>query len=336
MQRLPIFIVCAYFLAAETTVNSYLVRPTTVVTRSCSSHRIKSSSNNLLHKATLSDDTNDDSIFMGYDEEDLVDAVVPASTNDEKQQLTTIPGAAGFVMQVGMVVVLALLGYTATAFVVSGAISVTSSATNALGDEVVREIGNLGSNIWTLLVSVTLAVWEILKVVVPFIGKTVYDAGKAAAPVVGEASTRFVEVATPFVEEAARTVNDVTAPYVDSVAQTVDTAIVGPVKTAVETNVLTPLQGVQNSVTTQIDSTIQDVTQTVSSTIQGVTDGATNTVRETVLTPIQDVTTKVDTTVRETVMNPIQDVTTKVDTAVSGVADSLKDVTKPIRDVLPF
>ncbi|KAG7354869.1 hypothetical protein IV203_004225 [Nitzschia inconspicua] len=259
-----------------------------------------------------------------FNEEDLVEdpPSSPSMTNNVDERTRGIP--TEFFMQVGLVAILAFVGYNIATTVISGVVGMASSASHALGDEVGREMGQLGANVWALAVSLFLAVWEVLKVMVPFIGKGIMDAGKVAAPVVGEASSRFVEVATPYVNEAARVVNEAASPYVEDVARAVDESVVAPVKYAIDTNIMSPIQGAQNSVssqinaiqssvTTQIDSSLNEVGQTVTSTIQDATNQASASVSEVVgaqtariVAPIQDVTSKVDASVKS-VVKPIQD-----------------------------
>ncbi|KAG7358921.1 hypothetical protein IV203_015510 [Nitzschia inconspicua] len=262
-----------------------------------------------------------------FNEEDLIvedppSLPSPAMTNNVDERTRGIP--TEFFMQVGLVAILAFVGYNIATAVISGVVGMASSASHALGDEVGREMGQLGANVWALAVSLFLAVWEVLKVMVPFIGKGIMDAGKVAAPVVGEASSRFVEAASPYVNEAARVVNEAASPYVEDVARAVDESVVAPVKYAIDTNIMSPIQGAQNSVssqinaiqssvTTQIDSSLNEVGQTVTSTIQDATNQASASVREVVdaqtakiVVPIQDITSKVDASVKS-VVKPIQD-----------------------------
>ncbi len=248
-----------------------------------------------------------------YNEEDLVDPSSPQRSNDGNQATTGNPVQAGFLLQIGMVSVLAFVAYTVVTMVISGTADFLSSASHALSEEVLREFSQLGSTVWALVVSLALAAWEVLKIVVPFVGKGIVDVGKVAAPVVGDASSRLTEAATPYIQEATRAVNEAASPYIQEAARAVDESIVAPVVSAVDTNIVAPIQGAQSMVTSQIDSTLNDVGQTVSSTIQGVADQATATVKGAVdaqvITPLQDVTSKVDTTVKET-MKSIQDTLT--------------------------
>jgi hypothetical protein len=265
-------------------------------------------------------------------EENMVDDVAsPASSspssNDNKKE-NQIGIQPGFVLQVGIVAALAFFAYTVATMVLTGAMDMASHASHALGDEVGREMAQLGSNIWALLVSLAIAVWEILKVLVPFIGKGIIDAGKAAAPVVGEASSRFTEVATPYVNEAARVVNEAASPYVQEAARAVDESVVSPVKSAVDANIMAPIQGaqdmmssqisaLQNTVTSQIDTAVNGVAESVSSTIQAASDQATTSVKEAIDAQTADI------------VAPIQDITTQVDASIKGVV-------KPIQDALSF
>jgi hypothetical protein len=265
-----------------------------------------------------------------FNEEDLNDDILASvsstSSNGKKDNQNGIQ--PGFILQVGMVAVLGFLAYTVATMFLTGAMDMASSASDALGDEVGREMTLLGSRVWSLLISLSIALWEILKVLVPFIGKGIIDAGKAAAPVVGEASSRFTEVATPYVNEAARVVNEAATPYVQEAARAVDESVVAPVKSAVDANIMVPIQGAQNvmssqisamqsSVTSQIDAAINDVGQSVSSTVQAAADQATTTLKEAIDAQTADIAA------------PIQDITTQVDASIKGVV-------KPIQDALPF
>ena len=248
-------------------------------------------------------------------------SVSETSNNEYKDFTKTIPSE--LLMQVGAAAVLALVAYLAVTSLLSGIAGMASSASHALGDEVVREMAQLGSNLWSLVGAVALAVWEVLTVVVPFVGKGIVDTGKAVAPVVSEASSRLSEAATPYVQEATRAVGEAASPYVQEASRVVDESLVTPMKSAVDANIVAPIQGaqtavtsqldaVQSSVTSQIDSTLNDVGQTVSSTIQGATDQATSAVKGAVdaqaakiAAPIQEMTGKVDMSVKETV-KPLQ------------------------------
>jgi hypothetical protein len=262
-------------------------------------------------------------------EDDFADALSPVSENASNSDLRSADRkSAGiqmeFAMQVGTVAVLAFVGYTVITTAISGVMGVASSASHALTDEVMREFARLGSNIWGLFVSLVMALWEVLKVVVPFVGKGIVDTGKAIAPVVGDAASSLSEAATPYMQEASRVVGEAASPYVQEAARVVDESLVAPVKLAVDANIVAPVQGaqtavtsqlnaVQTSVTSQIDSTLNDVGQTVSSTIQGATDQATAAVKGAVdaqtakiVAPVQEITGKVDASVKGAV-KPLQD-----------------------------
>lgn len=259
------------------------------------------------------------------DEDKVVEPNTPSEpprNNDENDNNITarINNAfqSGIFMQVGIFAGLAIIAYTLVTMALSGATNMASSASHALSNEVVREIANLGSNVWALLVYVILAIWQILKVLVPFVGKGIMDAGKAAAPVVSEASSRFTEAATPYVQEATRAVNEVASPYVNEAARVVDESFMSPVRSAVDANVVAPLtsqiDAVQNTVTSQIGATVSVVSQTVTSTIQEASDQAASTLKEAVDAKI---------------MVPIQDVTSAMD-------ESVKSAMKPIQESMPF
>jgi hypothetical protein len=242
-------------------------------------------------------------------------------------------------IQIGVGAMLALVVYMVLTTAINSAVGLVTSAGHALGDEVLRELGHLGSNLWTLLVSVIVAVWEILKVAVPFVGKGIVTAGKVAAPMVEEAGRGLTEAASPYVQEAARAVNEAATPYMETVKTAVDTSIVTPVKSVVDANLA------------QVDATINGATQSLTTTLQGVTDQATTTLQQAVdaniiapidatingatqslSTTLQGVTDQATTTSQQAVdvnkiIAPIQDVSSKLD------GDAM---TKPIRDALPM
>lgn len=264
-----------------------------------------------------------------FNEDDFANATSTVSessnvhdvSSNDKDTVGGIP--TEFVMQVGMVTILALVGYMVVTSLISGVMGIVFSASHAFSDEIMRELATLGSNLGGLVVSLASALWEVLKVVIPFVGKGIVDTGKAVAPVVSDASSRLSEAATPYVQEATRVVGEAASPYMQEAARAVDESIVNPMKSAVDANIMAPIQGaqtavtsqldtVQSSVTSQIDSTLNEVGQSVSSTIQGATDQATATVKGVVdeqtakiVAPLQDVSGKVDASVKEA-FKPIQ------------------------------
>ncbi len=205
-------------------------------------------------------------------------------------------------IQAGFLAAVALASYGVVTLVLTATMDAASSASRALGDEILHELASVGRFAVGLLV----ALFELVKVVLPIVGKGVLAAGRAAAPVVQETSSKIAEAATPYVQEAARSLNEAAAPYVDSVATAVDVSIVTPVLDAVDANIVAPMEDARNVVATSVDATLNGVTQTVTTTIQGVADGASNTVRDAVSVPMQ------------------------------GMTDSVKEATRSMRDILPF
>lgn len=174
-----------------------------------------------------------------------------------------------FLMELGAkaaaVAVLAVLLVQASTMAFHFVTEVFSFGASELGNEVLREVGNLFSFLGQIVAFLGGAAWEGAKVVVPAFGNAALDAGKAAAPVVMEsaksaaetaapyiqdAASQFADATAPMINEASVQLNQASAPYVNEVTSTIQGAadsasqLVAPVKEAAD-SVVAPLKDVQ-------------------------------------------------------------------------------------------
>lgn len=203
-----------------------------------------------------------------------------SSPKDSGITSTDSNGAAGsdaelknLLTQGGLVLVGLILLYAISTSIWTMATGMATSAAGAMGDELVREAGNVGNAMVSLVTLIFSLVWEGAKVVLPAVFKAVSAGVEVASPMVQEYSQAAYEAASPYVGEATSKLSEAAAPYVEQVNAAVDTTIVAPFTSAVDANLVAPIKEATGSITSAVDSTIQGATDSVTSTIDSALKG---------------------------------------------------------------
>ena len=235
------------------------------------------------------------------------------ASDEKRSSINDIPLV---VYQVGAGLCIMVVAFVSLNAMVDAVSNAAAGAGHALGSEILRELGNLLGLVGSLVV----ALFEILKVVIPAIGKGLFAFGKVAAPVVAEKSQQLSDVAAPYAAKASQIVSDAAAPYVQEVTSTVETTVVQPLQQAVESNVVSPLQSMQEGARASVDATIQGVQDTVSMQVNNVQNSVTSQVGSSIQS------------VQDSVSAQINNVQNSV---TSQVGSSLQSAQKEVEQILP-
>eukprot|EP00529_Nitzschia_sp_RCC80_P025928 CAMPEP_0113499314 /NCGR_PEP_ID=MMETSP0014_2-20120614/31679_1 /TAXON_ID=2857 /ORGANISM="Nitzschia sp." /LENGTH=346 /DNA_ID=CAMNT_0000393475 /DNA_START=40 /DNA_END=1080 /DNA_ORIENTATION=- /assembly_acc=CAM_ASM_000159 len=235
------------------------------------------------------------------------------ASDEKRSSINEIPLV---VYQVGAGLCIMVVAFVALNAMVDTVSHAAAGAGHALGSEILRELGNLLGFVGSLVV----ALFELLKVVIPAVGKGIFAFGKAAAPVVAEKSQQLSDVAAPYAAKATQVVSDAAAPYVQEVTSTVETTVVQPLQQAVDANVVSPLQSAQEGAKASVEATIQGVQDTVSMQVNNVQNSVTSQVGSSIQ-GVQDTVSAQ--------MNNVQNSVT------SQVGSSLQSAQKQVEQILP-
>lgn len=147
----------------------------------------------------------------------------------------------------------------------------------AFAIELSREASTFVGNLVNIASAIVAAVFGILRVLVPFVGRGVVDGVTAAAPVVRDAATSaagsqivrdaadaVTASASPVFDTVGRALGDVivdpiaqaAAPVLESVGRVVDDGIVSPVRQAVDAGIVEPMQQATDMVGRAVDESI--------------------------------------------------------------------------------
>lgn len=181
------------------------------------------------------------------------------------------------IFQLSAAVCAVVVAFFALNAIVDTASHIVSGAGHALGSEIVHEMGNVVGFVGSLVV----ALFEILKIVVPAVGKALFALGKAATPVLVEKSQQLSEAAAPYAAKATQVVSDAAAPYVNEVTTTVTTNVVQPFQQTLDAKVIAPLQSAQDEARATVEATIQNVQNTVTMQMNDVQNSVTSQVETT-------------------------------------------------------